>query len=47
MSDGFGQVLSIMSLLGRLGEKCQVQMGAFGKTVKDLQFFYNLGCGRL
>jgi len=46
MSDGFGQVLSIMSFWGRLGEKYEVQTGAFGKTLKDLQSFYNLGNNR-
>ena len=37
-SDGFGQVLSIISFVGRLGEECQVQTGAFDKGIQTYNF---------
>ena len=38
MSDGFGQVLLIMSFLGRLGEKFQDHTDAFYKGVETYNF---------
>ena len=43
MSDEFGQVLSIMSFLTRLGEEnVKVQTGAFNKGIKTYNFSANL-----